>query len=60
MRVLMTPLYWLGRVLLWILLLPVRIWRSVAHRKELEYERQMGAFTRPAEDARDLLRRTRP
>jgi len=56
----MPPFYWVSRVFLWIFLLPVGIWRSVANRKKLEYERESGAFRRPAEDARDLLRRTRP
>jgi len=56
----MAPFFWVSRILLRIFLLPVGIWRSVVNRKKFEYEREMGAFRRPAEDARDLLRRTRP
>ena len=68
----MAPFFSMGRVFSSIFLFPVRVWRSVVHRpredqrrrEDLEErqfdERQIGAFTRPAEDARDLLRRTRP
>lgn len=53
MRALFAPVFWLGRVTLWVLFFPLGIWRSVRHaqkknirrqeklkREELELERQ--------------------
>lgn len=38
------PAKWLGRVLLWVFLLPVGIWRSVAnHSKKKEARQRRGA-----------------
>jgi hypothetical protein len=34
MRTLMAPFTWFGRVLLWIFLLPVGIWRSLRHHRK--------------------------
>lgn len=34
MRALTAPLFWLGRVALWILILPVGIWRSLVHHRK--------------------------
>lgn len=37
MRLLMAPIFWAGRVLLWIVFLPVGLWRSIRHgRKQSE------------------------
>lgn len=37
MRLVIAPFLWLGRVLLWFVLLPVGIWRSIHHgRKKTE------------------------
>jgi hypothetical protein len=30
----MAPLFWLGRVALWILVLPIGIWRSLRHHRK--------------------------
>ena len=44
MRLITAPFTWLGRVLLWVFLLPVGIWRSYVHhskkkeRKRLKFE----------------------
>ncbi len=44
------PTKWLGRVLLWLFLLPVGIWRSVAHgRKTREAKQRRGAEAAAAE-----------
>jgi hypothetical protein len=68
----MAPFFSVSHVFSSILLLLVRIWRSVnlpkrdqrrrenLEERQFEHEPRTGAFTRPAEDARDLLRRTRP
>lgn len=37
MKTIMAPVFWLGRVTLWVLFFPLGLWRSVRHgRKESE------------------------
>jgi hypothetical protein len=33
-RLLTAPLFWIGRVTLWVLILPVGIWRSLRHHRK--------------------------
>lgn len=40
LRKLFAPFFWLGRVLLWIVFLPVGLWRSV-HRGRKKSERRI-------------------
>ena len=40
MRTLMAPVFWAGRVLLWIVFLPLGLWRSVRHGKKQSERRQ--------------------
>jgi cytochrome c-type biogenesis protein CcmH/NrfF len=40
MRVMMSPFFFIGRVLLWVFLLPVGIWRSVVNRRKKEARRR--------------------
>lgn len=34
MRIFVAPLLWLGRISLWVLILPVGIWRSLRHHRK--------------------------
>lgn len=34
MRTLLAPVFWLGRVTLWILVFPIGIWRSLRHHRK--------------------------
>lgn len=34
MRTIMAPILWVGRVLLWVFLLPIGIWRSLRHHRK--------------------------
>jgi hypothetical protein len=40
MRTIMAPILWLGRITLWILILPLGIWRSLVHHRK-KGERRM-------------------
>jgi hypothetical protein len=40
----MAPLFWLGRVLLWIVFWPIGLWRSVRHGRRKSERRQQEAF----------------
>lgn len=40
MRVITAPIFWLGRVALWVLFLPLGIWRSVVHGRKKSERRQ--------------------
>ena len=40
MRTVMAPIFWLGRVTLWIVFLPLGLWRSVRHGRKKSEERQ--------------------
>lgn len=40
MQTLMAPVFWLGRVTLWIVFLPLGLWRSVRHGKKQSEKRQ--------------------
>jgi hypothetical protein len=40
MRIVMAPFLWFGRVLLWIIFLPIGIWRSLRHHRK-KGERRM-------------------
>jgi hypothetical protein len=40
MRTLMAPVFWLGRVTLWIVFLPLGLWRSIRHGKKQSERRQ--------------------
>ena len=40
MRTVLAPVFWLGRVLLWILFLPLGLWRSIRHGKKKSEQRQ--------------------
>jgi hypothetical protein len=33
-RTIIAPIFWLGRVLLWIVFLPIGIWRSLRHHRK--------------------------
>ena len=39
MRTLLAPFLWLGRVLLWIVFLPLGLWRSIRHGKKKSEQR---------------------
>lgn len=34
MRTILAPVFWLGRVTLWILVFPIGIWRSLRHHRK--------------------------
>lgn len=34
MRILTVPLFFIGRILLWVFLLPIGIWRSLVHHRK--------------------------
>lgn len=34
MRALFAPLFWAGRILLWMFILPIGIWRSLRHHRK--------------------------
>jgi hypothetical protein len=34
MRTMLAPFTWLGRVLLWILIFPIGVWRSLRHHRK--------------------------
>ncbi len=40
MKKLMAPVFWLGRVTLWIVFLPLGLWRSVRHGRKQSERRQ--------------------
>jgi hypothetical protein len=40
MRVFVAPFFYIGRILLWILILPIGIWRSLVHHRK-KGQRQM-------------------
>lgn len=40
MRTVMAPIFWLGRVSLWVLFLPLGLWRSVRHGRKQSEVRQ--------------------
>ena len=40
MRMITAPIFWAGRVSLWILVLPLGIWRSVRHGRKQSEKRQ--------------------
>ncbi len=40
MRTIMAPVFWLGRVLLWICFLPLGLWRSIRHGRKQSEKRQ--------------------
>jgi hypothetical protein len=40
MRVILAPILWLGRVSLWVLFLPLGLWRSVVHGRKKSEKRQ--------------------
>jgi hypothetical protein len=40
MRFFTAPLFWLGRVSLWLLFLPLGLWRSIRHGKKQSERRQ--------------------
>lgn len=41
----MPPVFWLGRVALWILILPIGTWRSIRHGKKQSERRTANAFS---------------
>lgn len=40
MNKVMAPVFWLGRVTLWVVFLPLGIWRSIRHGKKQSEKRQ--------------------
>jgi hypothetical protein len=40
MRTLMAPIFWLGRVTLWLVFLPLGLWRSIRHGRKQSEKRQ--------------------
>lgn len=46
MRTLLTPVFWLGRVLLWIVFFPLGIWRSLVHHRKKGQRRTEEAMVR--------------
>jgi hypothetical protein len=40
MRLFTAPLFWFGRVSLWLLFLPLGLWRSIHHGKKQSERRQ--------------------
>jgi hypothetical protein len=50
MRPLLAPVFWLGRVLLWIVFLPVGIWRSLSHHRKKESRKTLKKVERMMEE----------
>jgi len=48
MRLIFAPVLWLGRVLLWFILLPVGIWRSVHHGRRKSERRIIAELSKSA------------
>ena len=48
MRLIFAPLLWLGRVLLWFVLLPVGLWRSIHHGRRKSERRIIAELTKSA------------
>ena len=40
MRTILAPFLWLGRVMLWIVFLPLGLWRSIVHGRKKSERRQ--------------------
>ena len=57
MRVITAPIFWLGRVALWVLFLPLGIWRSVVHGRK-KSERRQAKLLAAELDRRDRERTT--
>jgi hypothetical protein len=58
MRFITGPIFWLGRVTLWILFLPLGIWRSVVHGRK-KSERRQAKLLAAELDRRERDRATR-
>jgi hypothetical protein len=50
MRALTAPFAWLGRVALWVLFLPVGIWRSMRHHRKKGERRALAKFEKKYAD----------
>ena len=48
MRLIFAPVLWLGRVLLWFILLPVGIWRSIHHGRRKSERRIIAELNKSA------------
>jgi hypothetical protein len=57
MRRLLTPVFFVGRVLLWIVFFPVGIWRSLVHHRK-KGERRAQEMMRRELDRREAERPT--
>jgi len=40
MRLILSPFFWLGRVVLWVVFFPLGIWRSVRHTRKKDIRKQ--------------------
>jgi hypothetical protein len=57
-RLLLAPAYWIGRVFLWIFLLPIGIWRSLVHHRKKGERRTLEAMRKEL-DRREKVRLVR-
>lgn len=46
MKVLTAPVFWLGRVLLWVFLFPIGVWRSLVHHRKKAQRRALDQMRR--------------
>jgi hypothetical protein len=46
MRALVAPFFYIGRILLWIFILPIGIWRSLVHHRKKGHRKTMKAMKR--------------
>jgi len=56
MRTLFAPIFWLGRVLLWVVFFPLGIWRSLVHHRK-KGERRTADMLRRELDRREAEQR---
>ena len=49
MRALTAPLTWIGRVTLWVFILPVGIWRSLVHHRKKAQRKAVAEMRRELE-----------
>ena len=58
MRLITAPFTWLGRVLLWVFLLPVGIWRSYVHHSKKKERKRLKVEAEQREKDRRAYRQS--
>ena len=53
MKTVMAPVFWLGRVTLWIVFLPLGLWRSIRHGRKQSEQRQAKLIAKELSKQRD-------